>query len=232
MLHDLTVLDWTAIAWAFIAWLGYDYAFHRNIGRFRAMNHELDDIRRLWMYRMLERDNRIMDVNLVANTVRSVSLFASTSMLIMAGLAGALSARDDVFRAVAELGAGGAATKSLFELKIMSLMGIFIYSFFKFTWSVRQFNYLCALIGSAPLVGIPAPQMEALATTMGKVLSESVKSFNAGMRSYYFALATLAWFIGPWPFIIAIAGAILILGRRQTVSKTAAAVRDQGALLQ
>ena len=50
--------------------------------------------RRLWMRCMLERDNRMVDTQIIANLMRSASFFASTTMFIIAGLIAVLGARE------------------------------------------------------------------------------------------------------------------------------------------
>ncbi|MNJ78871.1 hypothetical protein D3C77_767340 [compost metagenome] len=47
------------------------------------------------------------------------------------------------------------------------------------------------------------------------MISLAANQFNFGLRSYYFGLAMLAWFINPWFFIIATTGVVLVLYRRE-----------------
>src|SRR5690606_41250626 len=44
-------------------------------------------------------------------------------------------------------------------------------------------------------------------------------SFNLGLRSYYFALAMLSWFINPWVFMAITAGVVYVLYRREFKSE-------------
>lgn len=43
----------------------------------------------------------------------------------------------------------------------------------------------------------------------------AANQFNFGLRAYYFGMATLAWFIHPWFFMLVTAGVVLILYRRE-----------------
>ena len=38
---------------------------------------------------------------------------------------------------------------------------------------------------------------------------------NRGLRSFYFAIAVLAWFIDPWLFIIATGWVVIVMYRRE-----------------
>jgi uncharacterized membrane protein len=53
------------------------------------------------------------------------------------------------------------------------------------------------------------------------MLSLAFWQFNAGIRAYYFALATLGWFIHPVVFMAATGTIVLVLVRRQLYSATA-----------
>ncbi len=52
---------------------------------------------------MLERDNRMVDTQIIANLMRSASFFASTTMFIIAGLIAVLGARQQAMAVLAEL---------------------------------------------------------------------------------------------------------------------------------
>ena len=52
-----------------------------------------------------------------------------------------------------------------------------------------------------------------------QVISLAAHQFNQGLRSYYFGLAMLAWFINPWLFMLTTTGVVLVLYRREFHSK-------------
>ncbi len=58
----------------------------------------------------------------------------------------------------------------------------------------------------------------------GTVLTEAVKSFNSGIRGYYFAVAALFLFIGPIPCMLATAAVMVLLVYRQIGTRTARAI--------
>jgi uncharacterized membrane protein len=63
------------------------------------------------------------------------------------------------------------------------------------------------------------------------MLSHAFWQFNAGIRAYYFALATIGWFIHPLVFIAATVLIVLVLVRRQLYSATAQDIADHAESL-
>ena len=88
-----------------------------------------------WMRRLLSREARIADTSAIANLERSVAFFASSTMLVLAGLLAVLGASEEAIEVVSDLPLVAPASKLEWELKLLVLIALFIYAFFKFTWS-------------------------------------------------------------------------------------------------
>ena len=100
---------------------------------------------------MLARDNRIGDMQVVMILAQSNAFFASTSLLIIGGCLAILGrARPGDDRAAARFRASPATPPFVWEMKVLLLVVVFVFAFFKLTWSLRQFNYVAILIGAAP----------------------------------------------------------------------------------
>jgi uncharacterized membrane protein len=102
------------------------------------------------------------------------------------------------------------------------MLGVFVYAFFRFTWSMRQYTFGALLIASAP----EAKQFDALgeagdalrkafADRAGRVVGLAAETFNDGLRAYYFAFAAIGWFFSPLVFMIGTFGVITILYQRE-----------------
>lgn len=219
-------LDIVAIVVFFAAWLAYQVLFDGRLRRDDALNALMIRLRNRWMLRLLHRENRIVDSTLVGHTIHSAAFFASTTMLVLAGLIGVLGSADRIYSAVANISVLLGGGQRLFEWKLVLLIGIFIYAFFKFTWALRQFNYFCAVIGSAPDAPEDPAEARAYARRMADVLTHAVHELNAGVRAYYFAFAAFAWVIHPLAFIAATLLMTLVLARRQLGSPTVRALRE------
>jgi len=226
---DLTVLDRVALSWFLLAWLGYGLAIHA-VPWGDSITARMNDVRQAWMRTMLARDNRIADASLIGHTVHSATFFASTTMVALAALLGTLGAFDRSVAALDALAFTVKTSRMLAEAKILLLVLVFAHTFLKLSWALRQLNYCLALLGAAP-VKVGPLERDGVAEPIAAVLSLAIRSFNAGIRGYLFALAVLAWLLGPGAFLLATTGMVLMLLWRQFGSATAAAIRRSQAVL-
>jgi uncharacterized membrane protein len=228
---DLTILDAAAFL-AFLAiWLAYNTLFDGWLRRPNSINAKMIALREGWMIRLLRRENRIVDATLIGHSIRSATFFASTTILVIAGLIGVIGAAERVHGAASELSVLlPGSSLGLFELKVFLLISVFVYAFFKFTWAIRQFNYFSAIIGSAPDAEA-TPVDPKVARRMALILSHAVWQLNAGIRAYYFAVAALGWFVHPVFFITMTVLMTLVLIRRQLFSPTCRSLADHVAAL-
>ncbi len=231
MLGDFQIADWVGLIFLIAVWIVYGRFADAlpqplPMGRPRNLNAAMHRVRRQWMRRMVSRHDRIVDVVLTGHTVNSLAFFASSSMIVTAGLVGTLGSSGSAFRVLESLGFTQPTSQFVFQAKIVGLIAIFVIAFYKFTWALRQYNFLCALIGAAPLPDAhPSKEAtERFADHAAHMLSLALTSFNGGIRAFYFAIAWLGWFIHPWAFIGATALMTLILLKRQLRSGTQAAV--------
>jgi uncharacterized membrane protein len=232
VLLDAAPLDLAALVWFLIVWLGYGWFADHVPGRAIGLNHHMVTLRQAWMERMLERDNRIVDSQLVGHTIHGVTFFASTTMLVLAGLIGVFEGLDHIYGVATGLSFVVKTSEAFFGAKLALLIALFVHGFFKFTWSLRQFTYLLALIGSAPLAPVPQPQRTRSACVIAGMLTQAIASFTAGLRAYYFAFAALAWFVQPWLFIASTTGMLAVLINRQVRSPSFMAIADQARQLE
>lgn len=220
MLTDY-IADVAAFSCFLACWVGYTwFADHlpRTGGNIMIAMH---DLRIRWMGRMLRRDMRIGDINIIGFVIRSGILFVTTSVFVLAGLMTIMGALDTARGLVSELAFAVNASREMWEIKILVLILIFVYAFFKFVWSVRQLNFSLMLIGAAPNHDEPdSPDWETFPRRAGRLISLAVDSFNRGVRAYYFGMAALGWFVHPWVFGIASIWVVLVIYRREFRSNT------------
>ncbi|MCF3629767.1 DUF599 domain-containing protein [Thalassospiraceae bacterium LMO-SO8] len=227
---SIPLLDALALAW-FLAGAALYTALADQIawGK-RPMAVVLHDYRLRWMERMLERDNRMADVQIVNSYIRSGSLFISTTLLVLAGIVALLGQIEDLRVIIHDISMAQPASRRLMEFRVFILVLVFVYAFFKFAWCLRQFNYTLVMIGAAPHAG----QCDAAITTQfppraATILSRAQDNFNRGLRSYYFALALLPWFIHPLMLFGTTVWVLLVLYRRDFRSVTLKTLAELGA---
>lgn len=207
-----------AIIWFIVCWVGYTrYAIWKGRDT-PCLASVMHLYREDWMRRLLMRDNRIADASVIANLERNASFFASSTLIILAGVLTVLGSTERAVSILADLPFVQSATRGISEVKLLSIAVVFVYSFFTFSWCMRQYNFAAVLVGSAPLIGernVGDQERKDFAERTARVISLAANQFNLGLRSYYFGLAMLAWFINPWFFMIVTAGVVLVLYRRE-----------------
>ncbi|WP_281645398.1 DUF599 family protein [Parendozoicomonas sp. Alg238-R29] len=215
-------LDALAFVWMLGIWIAYTLFANYRGKTHTCLASVLLLYRKQWLLRMLKRDNRIADANLLDQLRSSVSFFASTTILVIAGLATGMAASEQGLSILSHLPVAATDTRELWEYKILVMIGIFVYAFFEFSWSVRLYNYAAVFIGSGPLsVEVEANDAwaDAYAESGARTISMAAKHFNYGLRAYYFGLATLAWFVSAWLYLVLVSAVVIILYRREFHSK-------------
>ncbi|WP_419834850.1 DUF599 domain-containing protein [Endozoicomonas atrinae] len=221
--------DWLALATLLICWIGYTcYASYKSSSAI-CLSSVLSRYRRDWMVRIIFRENRTSDASLLSSLRASVSFFASTSILVLAGLITGIAASEEAVGVLSTIPFVSTTTRELWELKMLVMVIIFVYSFFEFTWSLRLYNFGCVVLGSAPLYKeVEHARSEQLdyARASGFIMTLAAKHFNFGLRAYYFALATLSWFIDPRLLMFSAVLVVVILYSREFHSKVLQVLSD------
>jgi uncharacterized membrane protein len=218
-------IDLIALFWFLGAWIGYSAFIEMTPQGRRGLNALMHRYRSLWMARMLAREARMMDGQVIAALQNGTAFFASTSLIAIGGSLTLFHSTEEMLTVIAALPFGEAVTPVQWELKVIGLMIIFIYAFFKFAWAYRLYNYVAIMVGAAP----PAserdePEAKAYAEATATVITEAGRHFNRGQRAFFFALGYLGWFLGPLPLIITTAAIVVVQWRRQFASESRRAV--------
>ncbi|MFN3868267.1 MAG: DUF599 domain-containing protein [Hyphomicrobiaceae bacterium] len=223
----MTNLDIAAFAW-FCVTLGL-FELSMRSKRFSAdsLTAAVQAQRRRWVEAMLTRDQRQFDALLMSNLTQSHAFFASTSVLGIGGLAAIMGAGDAGREIIQKLPYVAPSTAMAWELKLIFMMSILVYAFFKFAWAFRLSHYTVMVFGALPAADAPDNEKRQLyADTLSRLLGLVGEHANAGLRSFYLALAAIAWFFHPVLFMAASAGVILVLLRREHFSRAAQLMRS------
>ncbi|RIX45096.1 MAG: DUF599 domain-containing protein [Rhodocyclales bacterium GT-UBC] len=225
-LPHLTLTDWVSLVIYFTSWAGYAWFSERSQRGAGGLTRTSQNYRLLWALRMLERENRVMDSTLIGNLVTSVSFYANTTIYIIAGLVAALGASDKLLSITADLPFGGAGNQELLEIKLMLVLACFVFAYFKFTWSLRQFNLLSILVGAAPFGKREEAGIETYAHRLAGANSLAGDDFNRGIRAYYFGLAASGWLLNPAALGALAIVILVVLYRRDYQSAALHILRD------
>jgi uncharacterized membrane protein len=176
-----------------------------------TLNAQLHVVRLRWMRMSLDqhRENRVFDAILLGHLSASMSFFGSATLIVLASLLGALAGIGGVHASLTRLAFFPPMSLSLFTAYFAALTLIIAFSFFSFTYAIRKLGYTLAMIGGLNEARLTNAHSQSMIAQTALVLTESVKSLNNGIRGYYFAVASLFLFIGPYH---AMAMTLLITG--------------------
>jgi uncharacterized membrane protein len=221
------VADIAAVLWFLGLWTGYTWYADKSSAHERSITAAMNKRRLAWMMQALNRDLRIVDTNILGNLLTGVGFFASTTIFVLGGLMAMLGVAEQGTAALARLPFASTVQETIWEVKILFLLLIFIYAFFKFTWAFRLANYCSITVGTMPNSDQKdSPQATEAATMAATLTRLSGHHFNRGLRAYFFALAALGWLISPWVFAAMTAAVVWTLYRREFSSRAVRALRD------
>ncbi|MCE2927270.1 MAG: DUF599 domain-containing protein [Rickettsiales bacterium] len=212
--------EWTALAFFIACWFGYAHYSELRDKRDDSLFSATNKMRLNWMREMVARENRSVDSIIVGNLTRSFTFFASTSIFVIAALVSMLGYRERVNAVLVDIPFARLSDGAFWQMKIFLLIIIFVYAFFKFTWSMRQYNYVNMFIGSVPDYRERKDEHEAIAQRGAKLTVNAARHFNNGLRAYYFGVAALAWVVHPYLFIMATMWVVHVTNRREFRSQT------------
>jgi uncharacterized membrane protein len=212
-------IDGVAFIFFIAAWLGYHFAVEVGPHSRHNLNAVMNVRRARWIEESVQRDNRIIDTQVMNGLQNGTAFFASTSLLAIGGALSLLRSTDQVAQIFEDLPFAAPVTRAAWELKVIGLCVIFAYAFFKFAWSYRLFNYCAILLGAIPTAKRQdEPETrEAVRETITMNIAAG-RHFNRGQRAFFFALAYLGWFLSPWLFLVATAAVLTVMWRRQFAS--------------
>lgn len=218
---ELLGLDLIALVWFLLCFNGYAIYARKASYTEPCLASVMHLYRTEWMREMLQRDVRVPDTTTVANLERGVTFFASTTMLILAGLMTLLTRGDTAMGLLALVPGAETLNWLQWDMRILAMMVLFVYAFFKFTWSLRQYGFVSVMIGGAPLLSADrTKEIDSHANRIAKMASMAANNFNIGLRSYYFAIAMLSWLLHSLLFMAVTLVIVYVLYSREFTSST------------
>jgi uncharacterized membrane protein len=181
------------------------------------------------MLQTTARDPRMLDGLITQNLSHTPSFFSSTTIIIIGGLFALLGTTDKAAELVREIPFAQPTPMLVFEFKVLVLVGIFVYAFFRFSWSMRQYTFVALVIGAMPppdTFDAGLQDRQQVAERAGRLVGAAAETFNDGLRAYYFSFAAMAWFFSPLALVLATALVVMILYGREFHSEVLQVLRD------
>ncbi|CAB0150331.1 hypothetical protein PSI9734_00882 [Pseudidiomarina piscicola] len=219
---SLTTLDIVTLAFFVSVWMSYIQFARIRARTSYSLSYILRQLRIDWMTTLTRKEHQIADAALLGNVERVVTFFASSTVLVLAGVLTLLASAEQVVSVLESLPFTANTAPDKVQFKLAGLSLIFVFAFFKFTWAIRQFGFVSVLLGAAPQyrsTDFTDEQREIFAHQAAKVFDQAGHEYNNGLRAYYFALAYLCWFLHPLLFVISTLVVVSVLYRREYRSR-------------
>ncbi|SNR38279.1 DUF599 domain-containing protein [Puniceibacterium sediminis] len=212
-LNLFTALDYAALAVLLLGWMGASRIIDHPPKRRPSVSMLMADYRREWLRHFVTREPRIFDSQIIDNMRQGAAFFASASMIAIGGGL-ALIGNADMLRGVAQDLTLGTAPTIVWEIKLLLMLFFATNGFLKFVWSHRLFGY-CAVLMAAVPNDAENPVAYIRAAKSGEINITAARSFNGGLRSVYFGIASAAWLLGAWALAVATVFTLLVILRRE-----------------
>ncbi|GKV37783.1 hypothetical protein SLEP1_g45772 [Rubroshorea leprosula] len=149
--------------------------------------------RRFWVSAIMKDNDKknILAVQSLRNVIMGSTLMATTSVLLCTGLAAILSSTYSVKRPLND-SVFGAHGEFMVALKYVTMLCIFLFSFFCHSLSIRFVNQANLLINTPP-----DPLFIITPEYVSELLEKGFLLNAVGNRLFYSALPLLLWVFGP-----------------------------------
>jgi uncharacterized membrane protein len=213
------LVDCLAVGFFAIEWLVYAYTLERSDYGRNSLSARMNIYREVWVRRMLDREARMVDMQIMASLQNGTAFFASSSLIAIGGGLALLRSTNDALAVLSTLPIDLSPSPALWEVKCVGLILIFVYTFFKFAWAYRLFNYVAILFGAMPPASRrDTPEAEAHVLRTARLFESAGRHFQRGQRAFFFALGYLGWFVSPWVLFVTTAAVVIVTWRRQFAS--------------
>ncbi|TGS47692.1 MULTISPECIES: DUF599 domain-containing protein [unclassified Mesorhizobium] len=226
----LSAADLGALGFFLLAWVLHTLASDGKLVSRMSLTTAMNAQREAWMRTMAEREIRIVDTAIMSGLQQGTAFFASSSLIALGGCFALLGASDRVIEVLSDLPLGGVPDRAAFQIKVLGLVLILAFSFFKFGWAYRLFNYCSILIGAVPIPHGEASRNPVTQTAVWRATQMNMlagKHFNSGLRGVFFSIGYLGWFVDPLVFVLSTLLLLAVLVRRQFFSAARRAVIGQ-----
>jgi len=220
-LAPFSLLDAISVAAIVVAYIGMSWLIEHPPARRPSVTVLMTEYRRDWMRQFVTRQPRIFDATMIESLRQGTAFFASTCMIAIGGGAAVISNPSRLADVAADL-TPDAVTDAI-ELRVILVLLFLSNSLLKFIWANRLFGY-CSILMAAVPNDPDDPLAYHRAAQAAELNITAARSFNRGLQSVYFALAALAWLLGPIALLGATVLTVLMLVRREFASSSRAVV--------
>ena len=177
--------------------LGY-HAFHQYMVQRRPdliFKGKINLVRQAWVAKIFEENTGIVAVQTLRNVTMASSFLATASVILIGGLISLLLSLPETQHYFLARDRPP-VTNPVLVLKLVNLIVLFVASLFYFSLCVALLNHIAMLLG-APPQAIREAMGEDAAKFVADLFIKAGRHYTFGMRSVYFLIPAVMWFLGP-----------------------------------
>ena len=213
-----STLDFIALGLLLLLWVGIGWRIENPSKTHPSTSVLMAGYRREWMERMVTRQPRVFDAQILGTMRQGTAFFASTSMIAL-GATLAMIGNADRLAGVAQDITRMDQPAIIWELKLMVLAFFLANAFLKFVWAIRLFGYSSVLMAAVPN-DADDPMAYPRARQAAEINITAGRSFNRGLRALYFTVAAATWLAGSVPLILGTLLTASVIWRREFWSQS------------
>jgi uncharacterized membrane protein len=156
---------------------------------------KINIVRRAWVAKIFEENTAIIAVQTLRNITMAASFLTTASVVLIGGLISLLLNLPETQHYFLSR-EHPHITDPVLALKLVNLIVLFVASLFYFSLCVRLLNHIAMLLG-APPQSIRDAMGEDAVTFVYSLYAKAGRHYTFGMRSVYFLIPAVLWFIGP-----------------------------------
>lgn len=215
-LSYFSTIDYVAIVFILSSWLGLTLAIENSPNSHPSTSRLMAHYRRAWMEQMVTREPRIFDSQTLGSLRQGTAFFTSACMIALGGGLTLIASTDKLQGVMSDLSTA-AVPVIIWDLKILFTLLFLVNGFLKFVWSHRLLGYCHIVMGAVPNDADDANALP-LAQKAAELNISAGRSYNRGLRSVYFAIASCAWFFGSYALIATTIITLIVMIRREFAS--------------
>src|SRR6202795_2955763 len=123
------LVDILAVGFFILEWTVYAVTLEHSAYGQDSLSARMHVYREVWIRRMLAREMRMVDMQIMGSLQNGTAFFASTSLLAIGGALTLLRSTEELMPVVSALPFGLQASRELWEAKTMGLVVVFAYAF-------------------------------------------------------------------------------------------------------
>ncbi|CAH2044374.1 unnamed protein product [Thlaspi arvense] len=177
--------------------------------------------RRIWISAMIKENQKmnILAVQTLRNIVMGATLMATTCVLLCAGLAAVISSTYSIKKPLNDA-VYGAHGDIAIAVKYLTILTIFIFSFFSHSLAIRLLNQVGILVNIPHLDSNPSGEFYLTSEYVSELFEKGILLNTVGNRLFYAGFSLMLWIFGPILVLLSVLVMVFVLYHLDFVSSS------------